>query len=79
MSKYTVGFLFAVAGPLLYRRAAVNAREHNFTLFDKSNILKTVAVHTDQSGKGHAYVTRQLRKCCFYESGSTKLALFPLF
>lgn len=36
MSKYTVGFLFAVAGPLLHSRAAVNAREHIFILFDKN-------------------------------------------
>lgn len=39
MSKYTVGFLFAVAGPLLHSRAAVNAREHIFILFDRNNML----------------------------------------
>lgn len=39
MSKYTSGFLFAAAGPLLYRRAAVNAKEQNFILFDRSNIF----------------------------------------
>lgn len=52
MSKYTVGFLFAVVGPLLYKRAAVNAKEHIFILFDESNILKNCGqaqiVHRDQ-------------------------------
>lgn len=62
MSKYTVGFLLAVAAPLLYRRAAVNATEQNFTRFDKSNIVATAAglrrrSHTTSTRR--AYVTNQ--------------------
>ena len=42
MSKYTVGFLLAAAGPVLYMRAKVNAREHTFILFVKSNIFQVI-------------------------------------
>lgn len=42
MSKYTVGFLLAAAGLVLYMRAKVNAREHTFILFVKSNIFQVI-------------------------------------
>lgn len=66
MSKYTVGFLFAVAGPLLHRRAAVKAREHIFILFDKNMFLKKYiyklicgldGAHGSVVYKSHAYET----------------------
>lgn len=52
MSKYTVGFFLAAAGPLLHMRATVTAAEQNFILFDKSNILsqsmRDHAAHADR-------------------------------
>lgn len=74
MSKYTVGFLFAVAGPLLHSRAAVNAREHIFILFDKNNMFFFLKKKICGSDGAHGSV---VYKCHAYETTPEVFAAKP--